>query len=107
MFLRLGPWGLLAPLVCAGLPALASPTFHKEIEPILQKHCQSCHRVGEAGPMPLTSYSEARPWAKAIRAAVISGKMPPWQADPHYGKFSNDPSLTQAEKDALVAWVEI
>src|SRR5581483_130770 len=106
MYFRLGPLGLLAPLALIGLPLLASPTFHKEIEPILQHRCQSCHRPGEAGPMPLLSYTDARPWAKAIRAAVISGKMPPWQADPHYGKFANDASLTQAEKDTLVAWVD-
>ncbi|MBZ5603792.1 MAG: cytochrome c [Acidobacteriia bacterium] len=102
MFFRLGPLGLLAPLALFG----GSPTFHKEIEPILQHRCQGCHRPGEAGPMPLLSYQDARPWAKAIRAAVLSGKMPPWQADPHYGKFTNDPSLTQAEKDELVAWVD-
>jgi hypothetical protein len=56
--------------------------------------------------MALLSYSEARPWAKAIRAAVLSGKMPPWQADSHYGKFANDPSLSSAEKETLVAWVD-
>jgi len=56
--------------------------------------------------MPLLTYQEARPWAKAIRSAVLSGKMPPWQANPHYGKFSNDLSMTKAEKDALVAWID-
>jgi hypothetical protein len=54
--------------------------------------------------MPLVTYKEVRPWAKAIREAVLSGKMPPWSADPHYGKFSNDLSLTPAEKETLVAW---
>src|SRR5208283_2814975 len=68
-------------------------TFHKDIEPILQNRCQGCHRPGEIAPMPLLNYAETRPWAKAIREAVLTGKMPPWHADPHYGKFSNDLSL--------------
>ncbi len=90
----------------AGSPGAATPTFHKDIEPILQKRCQSCHRDGEAAPMPLLTYEQARPWAKAIRAAVFTGKMPPWQADPHYGKFSNDLSLAPGEKEKLIAWVD-
>ncbi|HEY4363008.1 MAG TPA: thiol-disulfide isomerase [Bryobacteraceae bacterium] len=81
-------------------------SFHKDVEPILQHHCQSCHRPGESAPMSLLTYAQARPWAKAIRASVFTGKMPPWQADPHYGKFSNDPSLTAAEKQTLLSWVD-
>src|SRR5579872_2192137 len=87
------------------LPA-APPTFHKDVEPILEKRCQCCHRSGEATPMPLLTYREARPWAKAIKSALLSGKMPPWQADPHYGTFSNDLSLAPGEKEILVAWVD-
>jgi hypothetical protein len=56
--------------------------------------------------MPLLTYQQTRPWAKAIRTALLEGKMPPWQADPHYGKFSNDLSLAPGEKEALVAWVD-
>ena len=48
--------------------AAPSVTFHKDVEPILQQHCQECHRPGEIGPMPLLSYDQARPWAKAIKA---------------------------------------
>lgn len=95
----------LALLVTVPLVA-ASPTFHKDIEPILERRCQGCHRVGEAAPMPLITYEQARPWAKAIRASVITGKMPPWQPDPRYGKFSNDLSLGPGEKEKLVAWVD-
>ena len=84
----------------------ASITFDKEILPILQKRCQDCHRPGEAAPMSLLSYPEARPWAKAIRQAVLTKKMPPWFADPHYGKFANDRSLSQSEIDTIVAWVD-
>jgi hypothetical protein len=93
--------------VCAGQtdspPAL---TFHKNIEPILQKHCQECHRPGEAAPMPLLTYAQTRPWAKAIRSAVLTGKMPPWHAESHTAKFVNDPSLAPADKEALIAWVD-
>jgi len=86
--------------------ATPAPAFHKDVEPILQTHCQGCHRPGEAAPMPLMTFKDVRPWAKAIRGALLTGKMPPWQADPHYGKFTNDPSLTKAEKDTLLAWID-
>src|SRR5580704_3915114 len=79
-------------------------TFNRDVAPILQKHCQSCHRPGQAAPMPLLSYRDARPWAKAIRNAVASHKMPPWFADSRYGHFSNDPSLLPAEIDSVVNW---
>src|SRR5947209_1891416 len=81
-------------------------TFAKDIAPILQNRCQICHRPGEAAPFSLLTYEQARPWAKAIKGAVLQRKMPPWFADPHYGKFSNDSSLQQSEIDALVAWVD-
>jgi hypothetical protein len=79
-------------------------TFTRDVVPILQKHCQSCHRPGQAAPMSLLTYESARPWAKAIRNAVASRMMPPWFADPRYGHFANDPSLRQADIDTLVNW---
>src|SRR5579864_5543095 len=81
-------------------------TFNKEVLPILQKRCQDCHRPGEAAPMSLMTYQDARPWAKAIREAVVTRKMPPWFADPHVGKFANDRSLSQTEIDTLVSWAD-
>jgi hypothetical protein len=81
-------------------------TFYRDVLPILQNRCQSCHRAGEIGPMPLGSYTEVRPWAKAIRQAVVTRKMPPWNAEGPHGKFRNDPSLSQAELDTLVAWID-
>ena len=78
-----------------GVAALAAtPTFNKDVLPILQKNCQGCHRPGEIAPMSLLSYTEARPWAKAMKAAVITEKMPPWFADPRYGHFANDRRLS-------------
>jgi len=81
-------------------------TFNKDVLPVLQKNCQSCHRPGQVAPMSLLAYKDARPWAKAIKAAVTARKMPPWFADQKYGHFTNDRSLKQSEIDALVNWAD-
>ena len=81
-------------------------TFAKDVLPILQKNCQSCHRPGQIAPMSLLSYKDTRPWAKAIKTAVTMRKMPPWFADPKYGHFTNDSSLKQSEIDTLVKWAD-
>src|SRR6202167_2840152 len=86
--------------------AAHAPTFYRDILPILQAHCQECHRPGEAAPMPFLTYQQVRPWAKAIRTAVVTRKMPPWFADPCCGKFSNDRSLTAVERDTLASWAD-
>src|SRR5262245_62000297 len=87
-------------------PAAFGVTFHKDVEPILQKNCQICHRPGEAAPMSLLTYKDAQPWAKAIRGAVIQRKMPPWFADPAHGEFANDRRLSQKEIETVVSWVD-
>ena len=86
----------------------ASPTFAKDIAPIIYNKCANCHRLGEVAPMPLTSYVEVRPWSKAIREEVIRREMPPWFADPHSStlKFGNDRRLSQKEIDTIAAWVD-
>lgn len=81
-------------------------TFNKDVLPILQENCQTCHRPGEIGPMPLLTYDGTRPWAKAIKAAVVGKKMPPWFADPKYGHWANDHSLSEAEIGKLAAWAD-
>src|SRR5947208_3763442 len=81
-------------------------TFTKDVVPVLQKNCQGCHRPGEAAPFSLLTYEQARPWAKAIKEAVLQRKMPPWYADPQYGHFANNPSLSRSDIDTLVGWVE-
>jgi hypothetical protein len=88
------------------LSTFAAVTFHKDVEPILQKSCQECHRPGEIAPMSLLTYEQARPYAKAIKSDVLLQKMPPWPADPHFSKFANDRSLTPAEIQTLVAWAD-
>lgn len=90
-------------LSCVGLAA--PPTFYRDILPIFQKHCQTCHREGEIGPMPLMTYQQVRPWAKAIRESVKLKRMPPWFADPQHGSFANDPSLSSLEIDTISSWV--
>src|SRR5262245_96905 len=93
-----------------GVAAMASEqtpiTFAKDVLPVLQKNCQSCHRPGQIAPMSLLTYQEVRPWAKAIKAAVATRKMPPWSADPSYGHFTNDRSLKQSDIDTLVKWAD-
>src|ERR1700720_2074942 len=81
--------------------ASSAPTFYKDIVPILQDKCQSCHRSGEAAPMPLVTYEQTRPWATKLAAAVAMKMMPPWFADPRWGRFANDPSLS-AEQIATI-----
>jgi hypothetical protein len=97
---------LCSAIVASAATAPASVTFYKDVLPVLQKDCQTCHRPGEAAPMSFLTYDSTRPWAKAIKTAVITKKMPPWFADPHYGKFANDRSLSQAEINTFVAWAD-
>src|SRR5436309_3185883 len=87
-------------------PAAKDVTFHKHVEAILQAQCQSCHRPGEVAPMSLLTYKDARPWAKAMKAAVLTGKMPPWFADPKVGHFTNTRKLSETEIRTLVAWAD-
>jgi hypothetical protein len=82
------------------------PTFYRNVLPILQEHCHACHRPGEIGPMPLVSYEQVRPNARAITDTVRARKMPPWFADRRVGHFSNDPSLTPEEIETLVSWAD-
>ncbi len=98
-------------LLAATFTALATaqspaPTFYKDVLPILQNRCQECHRPGEIGKMPLLTFEQTRPWAKSIKTAVLTGKMPPWPADPHVGKFAHDRTLTRGEIDTLAAWAD-
>ena len=89
------------------LPLSASEvTFHRDIAPILNRRCVSCHHTGDIAPMSLTTYKEARPWAAAIKEAVLKRKMPPWFADPHYGTWSNDSRLSDPELQAIKTWAE-
>ncbi|MDE0394902.1 MAG: cytochrome c [Gammaproteobacteria bacterium] len=112
----LGSWAL----ALAGLAlVLASPaaaqdtaadgvTFARDVAPILQENCQSCHRPGGMGPMPLVTYEDARPFAPLIRDRVENRRMPPWYIEPGIGvqDFKNDISLSDAEIGTILAWVD-
>ncbi|MDQ2947768.1 MAG: thiol-disulfide isomerase [Acidobacteriota bacterium] len=89
------------------IPAFAAgPTFTRDVAPILYKHCAQCHHANDIAPMSLLTYKEVRPWAASIREAVARRTMPPWKADRHVGKWSNDPSLSTAEIGTITAWVD-
>src|SRR4030095_10569508 len=121
--------GLCAPLRRARLVVLASVltlvggrtaaaqtsgevTFAKDIAPILQRSCQNCHRADGAGPMPLTTYEEVRPWARSIKQKTgmgpRAGVMPPWYMEKNIGiqKFQNDPSLSAVEIARIAKWAD-
>jgi mono/diheme cytochrome c family protein len=87
-------------------PSAKSVTYTKDVAPILFKNCAECHRPGEAAPMSLLSYADARPWAKSIREKVASREMPPWHAGPHSAAFKNDRRLSRAEIDTILAWID-
>jgi hypothetical protein len=102
---------LVFAVLTLGTAALAADTppaitFQKDVLPILQRNCQSCHRPGQIAPTSFLTYQSVRPWAKAMKAAVISRKMPPWFADPQYGHFLNDRSLKPSEIETISKWAD-
>jgi mono/diheme cytochrome c family protein len=104
----------LAATLAAGAPALAAgsaanrdvPTYTGGVAAVLHDNCVSCHSPGQVAPMSLRTWDEVRPWAKAILRAVDAGDMPPWDADPGFGPFVNDRSLSAEERDLLVRWAQ-
>ena len=83
-------------------------TFTKDVAPILQRSCQTCHRPGAVAPMSLLTYEDVRPWARSIKTKVTNREMPPWHVDRNIGitKFKNDPSLTDQEIATISKWVD-
>jgi hypothetical protein len=83
-------------------------TFTKDVAPILQKSCQSCHRPGSVAPMSLLTYEDARPWARSMKQKVTAREMPPWHIDRNIGitKFKDDPSLSENEIQTIAKWVD-
>ena len=100
--------GLLFTAGAARAQSQTAITFNKDIAPILQQNCVSCHRAGQIGPMSLLTYQESRPWAKSIKQAVVARNMPPWFIDRHIGiqKFKNDISLTDAQIATISKWAD-
>ena len=98
--------GLSTPAASAQ-PAASPPTFTRDVAPILQAKCESCHRANSIAPMSLVTFEETRPWARSIRARVSARQMPPWHIDKTVGiqRFANDRSLSDREIDTIVRWV--
>ena len=103
--------GLLAMTATPGVAARGAAddvTFTKDAAPIFQKKCEACHRENSMAPMSFETYSDVRPWARAIKAAVASREMPPWHLDKTVGiqDFKNDRSLSDDQIDTIVQWVD-
>jgi mono/diheme cytochrome c family protein len=105
--------GTCAALLVLGAASLASaeaaegtPTFTKDVAPILYENCVACHRPNHLAPMSLMTYDDARPWARAVKTKVLAREMPPWGADSSVRAYKNDTSLTQAEIDTISAWAD-
>ena len=83
-------------------------TFARDVAPILQEKCQSCHEPGSIAPMSLVTYKDARPWARSIKTRVETRQMPPWHIDRSVGvqHFKNDMSLSDEQVATVVAWVD-
>src|SRR5476649_2719961 len=106
--------GLVAPFALnaepAGVPA--DVTFTKDIAPIVQRSCENCHRADGVAPMSLSTYEDARPWARAMKQRTgigpKAGVMPPWYVEKNIGiqQFHNDPSLSDEEIATLAKWAE-
>lgn len=95
--------------LAAGADVRGGPvTFAKDIAPIFQDKCETCHRAGSMAPMSLVTYQETRPWVKAIRERVITRNMPPWHLDKTVGiqHFANDRSLSDQQIATIVRWVD-
>jgi hypothetical protein len=93
-------------VVALRLSASETPTYYKDVAPILRQHCQSCHRAGQIAPFALETFEQARKYASGIAKATQNKAMPPWFADPCCGQFSNDPSLNPQEIATLAAWAD-
>ncbi|HEX5050164.1 MAG TPA: alkyl hydroperoxide reductase [Planctomycetota bacterium] len=81
------------------------PTFARDIAPVLQQHCQECHRPGGEAPFPLLDEAQAKKHAAMIGEVVTQGRMPPWYGSSAYGSFVNHRGLSPAERERVAAWV--
>src|ERR1051325_7589874 len=99
---------LALPSAAAAADAAKAPTFTKDIAPIFQEKCEACHRPDSIAPMSLVTYEESRPWARSIKNRVAARQMPPWHIDKtvRIQDFKNDRSLTDAQIDTIVRWVD-
>lgn len=99
--------GLVISATATAQPADA-PTFARDVAPILQQKCQTCHNPGGIGPMSLMTYEQVRPWAPLIKDRVVQRIMPPWHIDKTTGiqQFKNDVSLSDEQIATIASWVD-
>ncbi len=90
----------------ASAPGKPKVTYANQVSRILQDNCQTCHHPGTAAPISLLTYDDAVSWGDMIKEVVTDKRMPPWHADPHFGKFSNDRRLKPADQETLLAWLD-
>lgn len=83
----------------------AAVTWHGQVERIIQKHCQDCHRPGQVAPFSLLTHDDAAGWSAMMGEVVADGRMPPWHANPAHGEFANDARLSADEKKTILEWV--
>ena len=95
---------LMPPSLEAHKPTKTRFTDHRDVLPIFETRCGSCHRQGGVAPMSLLAYKDTFPWAVSIKNQVLSLSMPPWFADERYGRFRHSPALTAGEVDTIVDW---
>ena len=99
-------------ILISGIAAMAATpysnvTYYKDVLPIMQKNCQSCHRPGEIAPTSFLTYESTRPWAEAIKEAVLTKQMPPSFTDLRFRHFANERRLSEADIKTLAAWVDV
>src|SRR5512134_2878816 len=102
------PVNVTAQNTASGRPAPPTHTYTKDVAPIMQRSCQTCHRPGTNAPMSLLTYEDVRPWARAIKNKVTQRLMPPWHIERNVGiqQFKDDPSLSDAEIATIASWVD-
>ncbi|MFO0949485.1 MAG: redoxin domain-containing protein [Planctomycetota bacterium] len=81
-------------------------TFAADVAPLMQRHCQGCHRPGRSAPFPLLAYEDVRPRVARIAEMVAMRTMPPWNVDDRYGEFANCRRLDDRERETILAWIE-
>lgn len=81
-------------------------SYTKTIAPLLREKCATCHREGDIGPFAFSSHAVAKRKARMIEEVILTKRMPPWHADPHFGKFADSPALTAVETQSLLRWIQ-
>jgi hypothetical protein len=107
---RISLAGLLGGMAVIAAASVVNPpapvTFYKDVLPILEAKCQSCHRPGQVAPVSFVTYRETRPWAERIKTMVVQRAMPPWSPGARYLSFTEHRLLTDRETETIVRWVE-